>query len=230
MKLKCLIIDDDRTQRVLMESYINETHELELIESFDSAIGAKNFIQSNVIDLIFLDIEMPVMNGFDFLKSIKNPPKVVLISSKEKYALESYDYNVVDYLLKPVAYVNLIQAVDKVKEALNNQTNTNISQEEIFVKVNSVIEKVKLKDILYIAAAVDYVEIYTASKKLLVNTSMAKILEMLPQEKFMRVHRSHIINLGKIDQIDGNIVIVGEQSIRISKSYKEDLLNKINVL
>jgi len=233
MKLKCLVIDDDRTQRQLMEGFIKETGELEFIGSFENAISARNFLESGSsdIDLIFLDVEMPLMTGLEFLNSIKDAPKIILVTSKKEYAVESYNYHVSDYILKPVSYTRFLQAINKVKKLkTDNKKGNNTIQKELFVKVNSVMEKVKLEDILFIEAAVDYIQLVTSNKKILVNSSMGKILNQLPSEDFIRVHRSYIVRLDKVDKMDGNLLVIKDKHVKISKSYKNTLISKLNIL
>ncbi len=230
MKIKCIVIDDDRIQRELIGSYVKETTQLQLISSFSNALEARSFLEDVSVDLIFLDIEMPLMSGLEFLNSIRNKPNVVLITSEEKYALESYTYDVVDYLLKPVPYVRFAQAINKVVGLVKPEIDTSESINEIFVKVNSVIERIKLIDILFIEAAVDYIQVFTSDKKLLVSATMNSILKKLPKDDFIRVHRSHIIRVDKVNKIDGDFISIKDKIIRVSKSYKEDFMNRINAL
>lgn len=230
MILKCLVIDDDRTQRELVGNYVCETEGLQLTESFNSAVKASNFLSDNSADLIFLDIEMPVMSGLEFLKNLRKKTKIVLVTSKEEYALESYKFDVTDYLLKPVAYARFLQAVNKVKDLLNDGGVPQNLRKYLFVKINSVIEKIELKDVLFIKAAVDYVQIFTINQKFLVNTSMNSVLAKLPKDDFIRIHRSYIVRIDRINKIDGNLITINQQLIRISKSYKEAVMRKINLV
>ena len=230
MVKSCLVIDDDVIQRNFLSEFINETPELELKGNFESAIKALDYLEKNSVDLIFLDIEMPLLNGLEFLKLLKNKPAVILVSSEQKYALESYEYGVSDYLLKPLSYAKFYAAVQKIKVQFEQNTVAIPSIKDLFVKVNSQIEKIDLATILFIEAAVDYIEIVTSTKKYLVNNSMTKIMEKLPQDQFARVHRSYIVQLNKINAIDGNTLSIGNKAIPISKTYKEELLGQINLL
>ena len=230
MVKSCLVIDDDVIQRNFLSEFINETPELELKGNFESAIKALDYLEKNSVDLIFLDIEMPLLNGLEFLKLLKNKPAVILVSSEQKYALESYEYGVSDYLLKPLSYAKFYTAVQKIKVQFEQNTSATPSIKDLFVKVNSQIEKIDLATILFIEAAVDYIEIVTSTKKYLVNNSMTKIMEKLPQDQFARVHRSYIVQLNKIIAIDGNTLSIGNKAIPISKTYKEELLGQINLL
>ena len=173
---------------------------------------------------------MPFLNGFEFLKGIQKKPQIILVTSKEKYAVESYEYNINDYLLKPVSYARFLQAVNKVKKSLDDTNNRQPIGKELFVRVNSVIEKIKVDHILYIEAAVDYVEIFTSAEKFLVNTSMHKIIDKLPKDDFIRVHRSFIVRIDKINKIDGNLIEINNKLIRISKSYKDEVMRSINLI
>jgi len=219
------VIDDDAIAREVLINYIEESNSLELLSSFDEPVKAINFIENNKVDLIFLDIEMPTMSGIDVLKTLKNPPKIILVTSNENYAVESYDYDIVDFLIKPVSYARFKKSIDKLQFQ-----NDSVNDTTIFVKTNSVFEKISLTDILYIEASVDYVEIITAKKKYLVGTTMNKILSKLPNKYFARVHRSYIVRLDKIEKIDGNLIEIENHIIRMSKSYKEDVLSKINMI
>lgn len=228
MVLKCVVVDDDKSQRNLIENYIEEIDFLHLSATFDNAISAINFLNINSVDIIFLDIEMPQMTGFEFLESIKNAPQIIIMSSQEGYALKSYNYTLTDYLLKPVSYTRFIQAVNKAR---NTKTDKNFDNEkELFVKVNSIIEKIELKDILFIEAAVDYVKIHTSKGRLLVNTSMNNMLEKLPKHNFIRIHRSYIINKKEIVKIDGNFIKIKDTLLPISKSHREAVMHSITII
>ena len=230
MEVKCLVIDDDKIQRELMDSFVNETDGLQVTASFESAVKASNYLTANDVDLILLDIQMPIMSGLEFLKGLRKKTNIVLVSSEEKYALESYNFDVIDYLLKPVSYARFLQAVNKVKDIMNEKGVVKSSAKDIFVKVNSVIEKIKLADILFIEAAVDYVQIITSNGKFLVNTSMNSLLEKLPKNDFIRIHRSYIIRIDKISKIDGNLIVINDKLIRISRSYKDAVMQRINLI
>ncbi|MBL4754484.1 MAG: response regulator transcription factor [Flavobacteriales bacterium] len=226
--MRCLVIDDDRTQRELLGSFVQETEFLTLSQTCESAVSAANLLNHITVDLILLDIEMPVMSGLEFMRIINISPQIILATSKEKYAVEAFNYDVTDYLLKPISYSRFLKAVNKAKYQFDQQRDANLERNEIFVKVNSVVEKIILPDILLIEAAVDYVNIRTLETRYMVNTSLSSILERLPQKDFMRIHRSYIVRIDKIDSIDGNTILIGDQLIRIGRSYRKLFMQRIS--
>lgn len=225
--MRCLVIDDDKTQRGLIGGYVEETDFLTLSGTCESAVEAANLLNKLTVDLILLDIEMPVMSGMEFLKNIDVVPQVILATSKEEYALEAFGYDVTDYLLKPISYSRFLKAVSKARRRFDQQKNEEPDGNEIFVKVNSVLEKIALPDILLIEAAVDYVRIRTSDNRYLVNTSLSSILNKLPQKDFIRVHRTYIVRIDKIDTIDGNTIVVGDKLIKIGRSFKKGFMQRI---
>ena len=232
--MNCIIIDDDPLSRRVIEELVSKTDTLNLLASYTSAVDAINaFNTHDEIDLIFLDIEMPEMSGIDFLKTLKNPPQIIIISSQEKYALDAFEYDVTDYLLKPVAYSRFYKAVDKVydrykKNKIEAQAN------EIFIKKNSTLVRLKFEDILWVEALENYVIFTTFKEKYTIHFTMKAIEQKLPSNMFTRVHRSYIVNIRNINIIEDNSIIIstneGAKSIPIGKSYKDKLMNDINLI
>lgn len=238
--MNCLIVDDDELSRKTMEHFVEETSFLKLVKSCSSAIEAVNFLSSDhSIQLIFLDIEMPIMNGMDLMKSFTNHPEIILMTSHKNYAIEAFEYNVTDYLLKPVTYARFLKAVKKASERAkdNNQNvasssngnHNNNSNEDIYVKVDSSLIKLTTKDILWLEAMGDYVSINTAEKKYMVYSTMKHMEEKLP-ESFMRIHRSYIVNLNKISNIDDHVVTINKSVLAVSRNYKDALLHRLNLV
>lgn len=233
--MNCIIIDDDKLSRRVIEEFINKTESLSLCGSFSTAVEAINFLkQQENIELIFLDIEMPEMSGIDFLDTLKNAPQIIIISSKGKYAIDAFEYDVTDYLLKPVAYARFYKAVDKV---LGRAQRTNLSQaskDEIFIKKNSSLVRLKYDDILWVEALENYVIFNTFNDKFTIHFTMKAVEQKLPTSKFARVHRSFIVNTNSIKEIDDNAIIVktvdGNKSIPIGKSYRDKLMNDLNLI
>ena len=233
--MNCIVIDDDKLSRRVIEEFINKTENLTLSGTFSTAVEAINFLkQQENIELIFLDIEMPEMSGIDFLDTLKNAPQIIIISSKGKYALDAFEYDVTDYLLKPVAYARFYKAVDK---ALGRTQRTNLSQagkDEIFIKKNSSLVRLKYDDILWVEALENYVIFNTFNDKFTIHFTMKAVELKLPVNKFARVHRSFIVNTNSIREIDDNAIIVktvdGNKSIPIGKSYREKLMNDLNLI
>jgi len=233
--MNCIIIDDDKVSRLVIEKYISKTDFITLIESFDNAVDAANYFNRNeAVDLIFLDIEMPGMSGVEFLESLDNLPQIIVVSAKEKYALQAIQHDVTDYLLKPVIYPRFLKAVTKANNRLKEEAEKDNSK-GIFVKSSSSsFIRLFYDDVLFIEAMENYVVITTFKHKHTIHFTMKAILTKLPTDKFVRVHRSYIVNKDRVDRIDDNMIIINTnentKSIPISKSYKDDFMNKINIV
>ncbi len=233
--MQCIIIDDDKVSRLVIEKYIQKTDFLKLTETFDNAVDAANFFNSrNKTDLIFLDIEMPGMSGVEFLEILDNLPQIIVVSAKEKYALQAIEYDVTDYLLKPVSYSRFLKAVTKSKTK-HEEENEKISSEGIFIKSSSSsFVRMFYDDVLFIEAMENYVLIQTTTKKHTIHFTMKALLDKLPSDKFVRVHRSFIVNKDKIERIDNNMIFMQSleksKSIPLSKSYKDDFMKKLNIV
>ncbi len=237
--MKTIVVDDDQLSRKVIEEFINRTESLTLVNSFSNAVDAINIIQNGKeeVDLIFLDVEMPEMSGIEFLKSIKITPQVVIISSKESYALEAFEYDVTDYILKPVSYSRFFKAISKVQkrvQAEEGHSTFSETSDEIFIKKNSVLIRLNYNDILFVEALENYVTVTTFNERFTIHFTMKSILSRLPEKRFKRVHRSYIININKIKGIEDNNIIIdleeGRKLIPIGKSYKESLMNDINLI
>jgi len=239
--MNCIIIDDDKLSRKVIEEYINRTDSLNLVYSFANAVDAINNLKNNTkeINIVFLDIEMPEMTGIEFLNNFKEHPQIIIISSKEKYALEAFEYDVTDYLLKPVSYSRFFKAIEKAQkhiDATSNSDNTieNSNLKEFFIKTNSSLVKVKFDDILCVEALENYILICTDKDKYTVHFTMKAIEDKLPSESFKRVHRSYIVNINNISEIESNSIKLkynnDEKSIPIGKSYKDKLFNDLNLI
>lgn len=228
--MRCIIVDDDKVSRELVQDYVADTEGLELLGAFPSAIEANNFLSKNHVDLIFLDVEMPKMTGLELLKSLDEKPLIILITSKEKYAIEAFEYEVLDYLLKPVEYARFVKAFQKAKNKLKPMPLDNVTKESIFIKVDSELINLPFKEVLWIEALGDYVNIITAQRKLVVLSTMKNIEEKLPPNEFVRVHRSYFVRLDRIKKISEDIILVENKLIPVSKSYKKELLQRLNML
>lgn len=232
--MNCIIIDDDKLSRRIIEEFVKRTDTLNLLHSFDNPVDAINiFEQEDDIDLIFLDIEMPEMSGIDFLDTLKNPPQIIIISSKGKYAIDAFNYDVTDYLLKPIAFPRFFKAVNKASERFN-KSKVNTKGDEIFIKKNSALVRLKYEDILWVEALENYVIFNTYEDKYTIHFTMKAIEQKLPAEKFSRVHRSFIVNTSSINVIEDNSVVIktkdGSKNIPIGKSYKDKLMGDINLI
>ena len=231
--MNCIIIDDDLMSRRVIEEFVERTEQLNLLNSYENAVDAINaFNTGEDIDLIFLDIEMPEMSGIDFLETLQNPPQIIIVSSKEKYALDAFNYDVTDYLLKPVTYGRFFKAINKASIRFKNKVDT--KEDEIFIKKNSALVRLKYTDILWVEALENYVIFNTFTDKYTIHFTMKAIEQKLPTNTFTRVHRSYIVNTSSIDVIEDNAIIIktkeGNRTIPIGKSYKDSLMNDLNLM
>ena len=233
--MNCIIVDDDKMTCKILEGYVNKSTSLDLIGSFSDSITARNlFTKRQDIDLIILDIEMPELNGFELIGSLDHPPNIIIISSAEEYAFKAFDFNVVDYLLKPVTYARFCKAIDKTIRYFARKETPNTGDEEIFIKKGSSLVKLKLKEIIYIEALENYVTLSTNNDKFTIHFTMKAIENQLPSGVFIRVHRSFIVNKSMIQVIKENSLdmIVGKdlKNIPVGKSFRDSLLKDINVM
>jgi len=234
--MNCIIVDDDSFIRKITEDFVRKTESLNLLHSLSSAMEAVNVLNTNEsIDLIFLDIEMPEMTGIEFLYSLTTLPQIIIISSKEQYAINAFEFDVTDYLLKPFTYSRFCKAVNKAKERQKNKTHHVIGGDEIFIKHSQTLVKLKYSDILWVEAMENYIIINTFEDKYTMHFTMRAIEEKLPAKQFMRVHRSFIVNISGIHSIGEkaiNIISKGPtiNTIPIGKVYKSSLLKELNVI
>lgn len=233
--MNCIIVDDDLLSCKIFEEYVNKSANLTLMGSYSNSIEARNAItKHHDVDLIILDIQMPEMNGFDFMGSLDFHPNIIIISSAEEYALKAFDFNVVDYLLKPVSYGRFLKAIDKTVRYFTRKEVTNSDEEEIFIKKGSSLVKLKLRDIIYIEALENYVTLITNNDKFTIHFTMKAIENQLPSGVFIRVHRSFIINKSMIQSISESSLDLNVggtlKNIPVGKSFRDSLLNDINVM
>ncbi len=234
--MKCIIIDDDPLSRKIIEGFIDKTESLSLLGSYESPLSAFGaFSENNEIDLVFLDIEMPEMSGLDFLNTLDSPPMIIIVSGQEKYALEAFEHDVVDYLLKPIALPRFYKSVNKAQKRFQDKESISKHPEEIFIKKkNSTLVRLRYDDILWVEALENYVTVSTFKEKFTIHFTMKAIENKLPSSMFKRVHRSYIVNVQRIEVIEDNNVIVkvehGNKVIPIGKSYKDNLMDDLNLI
>lgn len=212
-KIKCLIVDDEELARTLLKTYIDKLDFLELVGSFENPVDAVHILKDKIIDVIFLDIQMPELKGTDFAKIIDTKTKIIFTTAYSEYALEGFDLNALDYLLKPITFERFLQAVDKV--------NIETTGQEITVKSGYDLHKLQYDDILYIESDSEYVTYYTKDRKIVSNQRLKVLEEELPKNTFMRVHRSYIINKNKVTSLKGRDLLIGKVKIPVSDSYYE---------
>ena len=233
--MKSIIIDDEEMARAILEQLISKTKELSLIESFSNAIEAIKFLNQNSVDLIFLDIHMPTFTGFDLLQTLKNPPKVILTTSDKNFAIEAFEYNcIVDYLVKPVTQERFDKAILKAKSFNVVSSNSKKVEkdiiDELYVNIDRRLVKINFATINLIEAKGDYIQIKTDSKNYTVHSTLKKIEDKLPNDLFLKVHRSFIINTTKIIDIEDNSVLIGNNVIPVSRSNRPELMKRLNLL
>lgn len=227
MKIKCVITDDEPTACEGLQRYVERVDFLSLMTVCEDAIQLNTFLQTAQPDLLFLDIEMPYLSGLELLASLTHPPHVIITSAYEKYALKGFELDVTDYLLKPISFDRFLKAVNKVHNIMQQEERLEESSNYLFVRSDRQMHKVFLKDVVVIEGLENYVCIYTESSKLLVRSTMKRMVEVLPKGFFLQVHKSYVINLEKIDKIDGYRIIVGQHAIPIARNFRDEVFTRI---
>lgn len=240
MILRCALVDDEPLALSLLESYVHKTDSLELCGSYSSAVEAMKHLPEQSVDLLFLDIQMPDLNGLEFSRMVPDNTRIIFTTAFNQYAIDGYRVNALDYLLKPISYSDFLEAVNKAlqwfelrkKAESSNMESTSIPTDSthIYVKSDYKIIQIELDKILYIEGLKDYIKIYTedTSRPILSLTSMKTMEEKLPSNRFIRVHRSYIVQKQKIKIIDKGRIVFGKEYIPVSDSYKQELQNYVN--
>lgn len=231
--MNVIIVDDEPLAREVLESHLSNVPGTKHIASFSNAMEAGEFLSKEKVDLILLDIQMPSLSGLEFVKTLSQPPKIVFTTAYPKYAVEGFELNAVDYLVKPVSFERFYKAIQKVKNSLGKTEQDQSEEEEYtYVKADKKLQKVFFKDIYYIEGLKDYVIIKLADERIVTLQTMKSLSSKLPEKMFRRIHRSYIINLECIDAVYGNVVEMHigkeEKHIPIGKNYREELLELIN--
>ncbi len=227
--MRCLVVDDEALSRAFMEHFIARHDALELVGSCESAIEAANLMKREAVDLIFLDVEMPEMSGMELIESLTNRPQIVLVTAKEEYAVEAFDVDVADYLLKPVKYARFLKAVERAERQARLARATAAS-ECVFIKTEGRLVKLDLTLVRWIEAQGDYVMIHTDDKRYLVHSTMKGMQDRLPARDFARVHRSYIVRLDRIADIANASIVIDRSVIPIGASFKEELFTRLKLL
>ena len=229
--LKCLIIDDEPMARKVLEEYVEDIDFLHLAGKSENPLKAASILDTEKVDLIFLDINMPKLSGIDFLKSNTNLPMVILTTAYAEFALESYVLDVLDYLVKPISFERFFKACVKAKEyyGFKNKASdiTRFENDYFFVKTDGRMEKVFYKDVYYIESMMNYVILHMEAKKMIVYLTLKSILAQLPASFFLKVHKSFIVNVSKITTIEGNIIKLGNRQVPISQNSYEQVIREI---
>lgn len=235
--MNCIIIDDEKLARTIIKTLCDEIDSLQVVEEFPNAMQAIKYLNENVVDLIFLDIHMPDFTGFDFVKTLKNPPSIVLTTSDPKFAIEAFQYEcIVDYLLKPIAADRFKMAIEKAKKhqliaskAEENKAETKL-ENDFYINIDRRLIKIDIPSIYLVEAKGDYIHIKTEDKNYTVHSTLKKIEEKLPDTLFLKIHRSYIINLKKIIDIEDNSVLIKKDVIPVSRSKRPELMKRLDLL
>ena len=229
--MNCLIVDDNKMARSVLKHQVNDIAFLNLVAECEDVMQATNIMNKEKIDLLLLDVQMPKISGIDFLKSVTKRPYVILITSRPEFAVEAFEYNVIDYIVKPVIESRLIKAIMRVKEIHDSNSKTIKSDKEyFFFREKGVLSKLRIIDILYIQAMGDYIIINTPDKKHTIHYTLSAIEKELPPEKFLRVHRSYIAALDKIDTVENGTVYINQTHIPVSDTQRSALMTRLNLL
>ncbi len=238
--MNCIIIDDEEMARAIIEKMIENTPQLNLLQEFSNAMHAIKYLNQNEVDLIFLDIHMPDFTGFDFIQTIKSPPKIILITSDKTFAIDAFEYEcIVDYLVKPITEDRFQKAIQKANAApLSTTTTTTIvnkhanedNANEFYINIDRRLIKIEFALVNIIEAKGDYIHIKTENKNYVVHSTLKKIEDKLPKDLFLKVHRSFIINTKKIIDIEDNSVLIGKDVIPVSRANRPDLMKRLNLL
>lgn len=237
MKTKCLIIDDEPLARDLIRSYLTKLENFEIAGECGDAMKALQVLRDQKVDLMFMDIQMPQITGIEFLKILKNPPKVIITTAYREYAIDSFELDVVDYLLKPITFERFLKSVNKYYQVSQEEIPVSapvsevIQSEEafIYVRENKRVIKVNLNEILYIEGLSEYVQIYTDKKKIITKTSMTSLEEKLPGDGFLRIHKSFIVSMSRIEAFTAHTIEVPGKELPIGRSYKNTVLNTLQL-
>ncbi|MDO9376679.1 MAG: LytTR family DNA-binding domain-containing protein [Ferruginibacter sp.] len=233
--IRCVIVDDEPPAREIMRRYVTEMPQLELVGECSNAIQALTLLQQIKIDLLFLDIRMPQLNGNDFLKAIKHPPQVIFTTAYPDYAIESYELDAVDYLLKPVHFDRFVRAVNKTfnlgtlqeTQPTSPAGETRNAAPFVYFRADRKMVKVMLQDILYIESMKDYIKVFTVNGTIITKQSISSVEEMLPDQKFIRTHRSYLVSLSKIKAFTNEVVEIEKNEIPIGKLYRNMVLKAL---
>ncbi|MCW2118132.1 LytR/AlgR family response regulator transcription factor [Flavobacterium sp. 7A] len=234
--MKCIIIDDEEMARAIIAQFLSNYTLIDMVAEFSIPTDAMKYLNQNPVDLIFLDIHMPQFSGFDFIQTIKNPPNIILITSDRNFAIEAFEYKcIVDYLVKPITEARFLKAIQKLQAiqapllattSLEIEKNSN----DFYINVNRKLIKINFQSVTIIEAKGDYIHIKTDNKNYIVHSTLKKIEVKLPIDLFLKVHRSFIINIKKIIDIEDNSVLIGSDIVPISRSNRLELLNRINII
>lgn len=230
--MNCIIIDDDEACRVVLEQMITQTDPLKHVGSYENGRQAINALKNSDTHLVFLDVEMPEMTGIELLSELEIKPLVILTTSHKEYALDAYEHEVVDYLVKPVTLPRFLKAISKAERRFENAFMGSMSNDKkyFFIRKDSVIQKIPISEVLWVEAMGDYVTINTKDKKIVLHSTLRTIESKLPKEKFARVHRSYIVQIENIKTVEGNTIFINDTYVPLGTVYKDGFLKHLGFL
>ncbi|MEX0272901.1 MAG: LytR/AlgR family response regulator transcription factor [Flavobacteriaceae bacterium] len=235
--MTCIIVDDEATARAVVAKLCKTTMGLDIVEEFSNAIDAMKYLGENTVDVMFLDIHMPTFTGIDLIKTLKDPPLIVMTTSDPQYAIEAFEYeSIVDYLVKPITEERFAKTVQKIKGAMDKRSVSPSGKDEkeggedLYINIDRRLIKIKMNEILFVEAKGDYIDVNTETESYRVHSTLKKIKEKLPDHTFLQIHRSYIINFNKIIDIEDNSVLIKKSVIPISRSNRPELMRRLNLL
>lgn len=231
MKIKCVLIDDEPLAMKVLQNYFNNFADFEITGTFNNALEALEFINSNSVDAVFLDINMPMMTGFELIRLIEYKTKIIITTAFREFAAESYDLDVLDYLVKPIPLPRFIKCIHKIEADFNLKNNIKIESHKIephiFIKVDKKMVKITIDEILFIEGMKEYIKVVTTDKTYITHKSLTSLSEELPADRFMRIHKSYTIAIDKVKSIEGNRIQILSYTLPIGRNYTKDVKSKI---
>jgi DNA-binding LytR/AlgR family response regulator len=231
MKIKCVLIDDEPLAIKVLQNYFTNFTDFEVVATFNNSLEALDFINSTPVDAVFLDINMPMMTGFELISLVENKTKVIITTAFREFAAESYDLDVLDYLVKPIPLPRFIKCINKITTEFNLKNNikveTSKGDSHIFIKVDKKMMKINIEEILFVEGMKEYIKVVTPDKTYITHKSLTSLSEELPSDRFLRIHKSYVIALNKVKSIEGNRIQIQSYTIPIGRNYSKEVKNKI---
>ncbi|WP_026730128.1 LytR/AlgR family response regulator transcription factor [Flavobacterium denitrificans] len=231
MKIKCVLIDDEPLAVKVLQNYFANFPDFEVVATFNNSLEALDFLNSTPVDAVFLDINMPMMTGFELISLIENKTKVIITTAFREFAAESYDLDVLDYLVKPIPLPRFIKCINKITTEYNLKNNIKVEatkgDSHIFIKVDKKMMKINIEEILFVEGMKEYIKVVTPDKTYITHKSLTSLSEELPSDRFLRIHKSYVIALNKVKSIEGNRIQIQSYTIPIGRNYSKDVKNKI---
>ncbi|WP_374173378.1 LytR/AlgR family response regulator transcription factor [Flavobacterium tructae] len=231
MKIKCVLVDDEPLAIKVLQNYFTNFTDFEVIGTFNNSLEALDFINSTTVDAVFLDINMPMMTGFELISLIENKTKVIITTAFREFAAESYDLDVLDYLVKPIPLPRFIKCINKITTEYNLKNNIKVEtvkgDSHIFIKVDKKMVKINIEEILFVEGMKEYIKVVTSDKTYITHKSLTSLSEELPADRFLRIHKSYVIALNKVKSIEGNRIQIQSYTIPIGRNYSKEVKNKI---